>query len=177
MSKSHRHLCVSFSRTGAGLCIYHVLAWSNLNFFHISQEITLPILSCLTLYSCANLLHSLIMWLMVSILSPHSLHLLFCCVLSILGLIRLVLMANIGRDSVSHLKYPFLSYAQVLSWEMLFSSRLKRPYYYYYYLLITVFHISVSWWSFTGFWVTASLIRCSGLVSEFWLFSATLSFE
>ena len=29
--------------------------------------------------------------------------------------------------------------------------------YYYYYLLIIVFHISVSWWSFTGIWVTASL--------------------
>ena len=28
MSKSHRSLCVSFSRTGAGLCIYHLLAWS-----------------------------------------------------------------------------------------------------------------------------------------------------
>ena len=27
-SKSHRSLCVSFSRTGTGLCIYHLLAWS-----------------------------------------------------------------------------------------------------------------------------------------------------
>ena len=46
------------------------------------------------LYSfCANLPHSLIMWLMVSSLSPHSLHLLFCCVLSILALIWLVLTA------------------------------------------------------------------------------------
>ena len=62
---------MSFSRTGAGLCIYHLLAWSNLNFFHISQWITLPIQSCLVLYSfCANLLHSLIMWLIVSSLSP-----------------------------------------------------------------------------------------------------------
>ena len=38
--KSHRTLCVSFSRTGAGLCRYHLLAWSNLNFLHISQWIT-----------------------------------------------------------------------------------------------------------------------------------------
>ena len=36
ISKSHRTLCVSFSRTGAGLCIYHLLVWSNLNFLHIS---------------------------------------------------------------------------------------------------------------------------------------------
>ena len=36
MSKSHRSLCESFSRTGAVLCIYHLLAWSNFNFLHIS---------------------------------------------------------------------------------------------------------------------------------------------
>ena len=42
MLKSHRSLCVSFSRTGAGLCIYHLLVWSNLNFLPISQWITLP---------------------------------------------------------------------------------------------------------------------------------------
>ena len=83
--KSHRSLCESFSRTGVGLCIYHLLVWSNLNFLYISQWITLPTQSCLALYSrCANLLHSLIIWLMISSLSPHSLHLLFCCVLSIL---------------------------------------------------------------------------------------------
>ena len=87
MLKSHRSWCVSFSRTGAGLCIYHLLVWLNFNFLHISQWITLPTQSCLALYSfCANLLHSLIMWLMVSTLSLHSLHLLFCCVLSILAL-------------------------------------------------------------------------------------------
>ena len=78
MLKSHRSLCVSFSRTGAGLCIYHLFVWSNLNFLHISQWITLPTQPCLVLYSfCANLLHSLIMWLIVSSMSQHSLHLLF----------------------------------------------------------------------------------------------------
>ena len=51
MLKSHRSLCVSFSRTGAGLCIYHLFVWSNWNFLHISQL-------WLALYSfCANLLH------------------------------------------------------------------------------------------------------------------------
>ena len=88
MLNSHRSLCVSFSRKGAGLCIYHWLVWSNLNLLHFSQWITLPIQSCLALYSfCANLLHLLIMWLIVSSLSAHSLHLLFSCVLSILALI------------------------------------------------------------------------------------------
>ena len=88
MSKFHRSLCVSFYRTEAGLCIYHLFIWSNLNFLPISQWITLPIQSCLVLYSfCANFQHSFIMWLMISSLSPHSLHLLFCCVLSILTLL------------------------------------------------------------------------------------------
>ena len=131
MLKSHRSLCVSFSRTGAGLCMYHLLVWLNLNFLHISPWITLPNQSCLALYSfCANLLHSLIMWLIVSSLSPHSLHLLFCCVLSILALIWLVLMAlccaAIRRDSVSLLRFPFLSQVHVFCCEMLFISRLKR---------------------------------------------------
>ena len=127
MLKSHRSLCVSFSRTGAGLCIYHLFVWSNWNFQHISLLITLPTQSCLALYSfCANLLHSL-MWLIVSSLSPHSLHLLFCCVLSILALILLVLMAlscaAIRRDSVSLLRFPFLSQVQVFWCEMLFIRR------------------------------------------------------
>ena len=51
MLKSYRRLCVSFSRTGAGLCIYHLLVWSNLNFLLISQWITLPTQSCVALYS------------------------------------------------------------------------------------------------------------------------------
>ncbi len=36
ISKLHRSSCVSFSRTGAVLYIYHLLAWSNFNFLHIS---------------------------------------------------------------------------------------------------------------------------------------------
>ena len=118
MLKSHWSLCESFSRTGAGLCIYHLFVWSNWNFLHFSQWISLPTQSCLALYSfCENLLHSLIMWLIVSSLSPHSLHLLFCCVLSILALIWFVLMAlscaAIWRDSVSLLRFPFLNQVQV----------------------------------------------------------------
>ena len=110
--------------------MYHLLAWSNLNFLHISQWIPLPTQSCLALYCfCANLLHLIIMWLMV--LSLHSLHLLFCCVLSILALIWLVLMAllcaTIRRDSVSLLNFPFLSHVLVLSCKMLFISLLKQP--------------------------------------------------
>ena len=118
-----KFMCV---RTDARLCICRLFVWSNLNFLHISQCITLPTHSCLALYSfCANLLHSLIMWLIVSSLSPLSLHLLFCFILSILASIWLVLMvlfrAAIRRDSVS-----LLVSFQVLSCEM-FISHLKRP--------------------------------------------------
>ena len=91
MSKSHRSLCVLFSWTDAGWCIYHLFVWSTLNSLHISHWIALLTKSCLVLYSfCANLLHSLIMWLMVSSPSLHIRHLLFCCVFSILVLIWLI---------------------------------------------------------------------------------------
>ena len=43
-------------------------------------------------------------------------------------------------------------------------------YYYYYCLLLKSFHISISWWSFTGIWVTASLLQPPGLFPVFWLF-------
>ena len=93
MLNSHRSWCASFSRTGVGFCIYSLLVWSNLTFLHISQWITLPTQSSLALYSfSANFLHSLFMWLIVSSLSSHSLHLLFCCVLSILGCPRGVMV-------------------------------------------------------------------------------------
>ena len=92
ISKSLRSLWVSFSRIDSKLCIYHLFVWSNLNSLHNYQWITLPTQSCLVLYFCANLLHSLIIWLMVSSLSPHNLHLLFCCVLTNLALIWLALI-------------------------------------------------------------------------------------
>ena len=121
MSKSHRSLCESYSWTGAGLFIYHLFVWSNLNFMHISQWITLPTQSHLVLYSfSANLLHSLIISLIASSLSPHTRHLLFCWVLSILALIWLFPMA-------------------------LYFAAIRRDYYYYYYYL-RVFHICFTWW-------------------------------
>ena len=36
ISKSQRSLCVSFSRTDSGLCVYHLFERSNLNFLHNS---------------------------------------------------------------------------------------------------------------------------------------------
>ena len=87
ISKFQRTLCVSFSRTDSGLCIYHLVLWWNFNFLHNSQWTTFPTQSCLFLYSfCVKLLHSIFMWLIVSSLPPHNLHLRFRCVLSIFPL-------------------------------------------------------------------------------------------
>ena len=47
ISKSQRCLCVSFFMTDSGSCIYHLFAWSNLNFLHNFQWIPLPTQSCL----------------------------------------------------------------------------------------------------------------------------------
>ena len=144
VSKSLRSFCASFSWTDPGLCIYYLFVWSNLNFLHNSQWITFPTQSCLVLYSfCVNLLHSLIMWLIISSLSPHNLHRLFCCILSIY---------HSSSSSSSYYYY----------------------YYYYYYYSLRVFHISFSWWSFTGVWVTTSLLKSPGLFSVFWPFSVML---
>ena len=43
-------------------------------------------------------------------------------------------------------------------------------------LLFRVFHISISWWSSTGVWVTASLLKSPGLFSVFWPFNIMLLF-
>ena len=49
MSKSHRSLCVSFSRTATGLGKYHFFVRSNSNYLNISKWITLPTQSSLLL--------------------------------------------------------------------------------------------------------------------------------
>ena len=132
MSTSHMSLCVSFFRIDAELSKYDLFAWSNSNFCISPSASPFPTQSCLVLYYfSANLLHSLIMWLIVSSLSPHNLHLLFSCVLSIISFIWLVLMALfcavIRRDSIFLLRFPFLCHVQVFLCEMLFISRLKSP--------------------------------------------------
>ena len=133
MSTSHRRLCALFSRIAEGCYIYHLFIWWNLNVFCIAQWTTLPTQSYLVLYSfCANLLHSFIMRLFVLSLSLHSLHLLFCWVLSILALIWLVLMAlscaAIRRDSFSLLRFSFSKPGPDFSCDIGLISRFKWPY-------------------------------------------------
>ena len=44
-------------------------------------------------------------------------------------------------------------------------------------IIIIIIHISITWWFFTGVWVTASLLKSPGLVSVFWPSAAMLSFD
>ena len=104
-----------------GVCVCHSpgqllgCAYTICSYGQISISCTSP-----SEYSfCANLLHSLILWLMVSSLSPHNLHLLFCCILSILALIWLVLIGSFCA-AISLLKFPFFSHVQFILSEMLF---------------------------------------------------------
>ena len=104
ISKSQRILYILFS--DSGLCIYHLVVWSNFSLLHNSQWIIFSNQLNLVLYSfCASLLHSLIMWLNISLLSPYNIHLLFYCILLIFVLILLIFMAlfcaAIRRGSVS----------------------------------------------------------------------------
>ena len=79
------HYITSFSWTNSALYIYHLVVWSKFNLLNNSQWIIFPTQSCLVMYSfCACLLHLLTTILIVS--SPHNLHLLFCCKLSIFAL-------------------------------------------------------------------------------------------
>ena len=95
----------------------------NFNFLHSSLLIPFPTQSCLVFhFLCASLLLSLIVWFIISSLSPNNPHLLFCCLLSI-WLKYLVLMALFVSPKVSlsllcvgilheislvcHLTYPY----------------------------------------------------------------------
>ena len=58
---------------------------------------------------------------------------------------------------------------------------LTSVYYYYYYyccwyLLLESFSYQFNWWSSSGVWVTASLLKSPGLFLVFWPFSIMLSF-
>ena len=116
---------VSFSGTDTGLCIYNLFVWSSFNFLHNSQCIHFHNQSCVVLSSfCANLLHSFIIWLIVSSRLLNNKHQLFCCVLSIdmngsYGVI-------FQRNSVSLTRSPVLSHVHIFSCKMSIVRRIKR---------------------------------------------------
>ena len=70
---------------------------------------------------CANLLHSLIMGLIILSLSPHNIHLLFCCVLSSFALTWFLwhCFVLLLEKIQFLLRFPFLSYVHVFMCEIL----------------------------------------------------------
>ena len=74
------------------------------------------------------------------------------------------------------LLFTFFQFYSVVSWDSKVDN-FANSLFFVIILLIRVFHISVSWWFFTGVWMTASLFKSPGLFSGFWPFLAMLSFE
>ena len=163
ISNSHRILWVIFKD---GFRFVHIsfVRMIKSKFLHNSQFIPFPTQSCLNLYSfCANLLHSLVMWLIVSSLLPCSACLLFCCVLSIFSLIWSLglFCAVIRRDSVSLLRFPFFNHVQAFSCEISLVCRLKYPYSCFPTLFVSLLFLFC--WSLCYlycFWSLYAVIRC-----------------
>ena len=127
MLKSHRSLCVSFSRTGAGFCIYHLLVWSNFNFLHISQYRPSHVSPYTpVLIYCIRLLCD---W---SFRLCHCIAYIYCFVASLFSiwydwyLWRWPVLL-LGEIPFLSERFPFLSQVQVFWCEMLFIRCLKRP--------------------------------------------------
>ena len=85
--KSQRIFRVSFSRTGSGLCIYHLEVWSNFNLLHNFQWINISTQLCLVLHSFLAILLYSFMGLTVSPLHLSQ-YFLFGYVLSILAWLK-----------------------------------------------------------------------------------------
>ena len=80
--------------------MYIIMVWC-FSFLHNSQWIIFLFQSYLVLCSfCAYLLHSLIIWLIVSSLSLHNLHLQFCCILFIFTLLFIGIMVRMFANSL-----------------------------------------------------------------------------
>ena len=94
------------------LCIYCLFVFKLLAHLPVDH---LPLMSSIKLYG-ANLLHSLIMGLIVLSLSPHDLHLLFCCVLSVLALISFLhlLLSSLILYNLPFLYLHFLHHLTLL---------------------------------------------------------------
>ena len=129
MSKSHRSLCVSFSRQmlGGAYTIYSV-KFKLLAQFPVDHPAH-PVMSSIVLFLCkfAAFAYYMIDGF-VSITTQPTFAVLLRLIYFRFDMTGSygVVFAAIRRDSFSLLRFPFFSHVQVLSWEMLFISRLKR---------------------------------------------------
>ena len=123
------------------LCASHSLGWIPgcahiCSYDQISLSCTIPSRPPYPPYRfkayTLSVLRSFIMWLIVSSLSSHNLHLLFCCILSILALISPVLIAlfcvAIRKDSVFLLRFHLSSPVLFCACKISLVRRLKSPF-------------------------------------------------
>ena len=108
------------------------------------------IFSCLVLYLFgASLLHSLNIRLIVSSLSSHTLLLLFCCVLSLLVLIWLVLMVffcvALRRDSVSLFRFSHVKFSRER--RHFWCLKISRFFFSSHYYFLVIFVLLILVWS------------------------------
>ena len=90
----------------------------------------------------------------------------------------------LAQSPVDHLAHPksclvlYSFFANLLHllimWLIVLSRSLHNLHLLFIIYSLRVFHISISWWSFTGVWVTASILKSPGLFTVFWLFSIML---
>ena len=93
-------------------------AYTTYLYGHNSLRISFHTQSCLVLYSfCANLLHSLIIWLITSFLSPHTLHLLLCIVYPYGIIIIIIIIIIILRHYIYIYIYIKKERGSVREWE------------------------------------------------------------
>ena len=100
--------------------ILGLLVCSNFTFLHNSMWITFPTHSCLILYSfCTN---SLVTWLIVSSLSLHNLHLIFC--FYYFYLFNYYVIANINKFNIEN--YYFVQFHSLVLSQWQFNKKKRR---------------------------------------------------
>ena len=101
ISKSPKGLCISFSRTDSGFCIYHLFLGSDFNFLHNSQCIIwccfMLLLEEIQLLSYAQATSKFFEWDVACLTLKMSMHISYrFCLLIIFVLLILVLVAVIS---------------------------------------------------------------------------------
>ena len=87
------------------------------------------------------------MWLTVSFLSLHNLHLKFCYGLSVLPLTSLVLMALFWyQKRFSFSKFPYFSYVLVIRCAIILICRLKYPFFHFCCFIVSLFGWHCYYW-------------------------------
>ena len=112
----------------------------------------------------------------IGITIPFMFHSLFVCFFLFFFCFFFCFFSSLTRSR--YLTYFSLSFNFTLwcDWTAKFTIQQIVFIIFFFFYSFRVFHISGGWRFFTGVWVTASLLKTSGLVSRFWPFPVMLSF-